>query len=575
MRVTALFMAFYRPSVAVSTLIVAIGLLASCSAFKKVPDACTVTIAPRDLTIPVNASSTVVGTAFDCSNNSIAKKTVTFSSSNSAIASVTQLGVIIGISVGKATVSASADGKTGDATVTVTPEHVASISTTPASVTLRRNGTQQFTAVAKNTQGIAISGITFSWASSNSSLASVDNNGFVRALAPGTVTIAATADGQSGTALVTITEVPIVSCSLFPLTQSIIVGQSVTITPTAKDSAGNVLSLTGRPLSWTSDNTLIANVNQQGVVTGVAKGSAKITASNPENTAVNCNMTETVDNPRIRTVQIQPSSGLTLRLNVPRQFTVTLLDSNNVALPPAGRIISWRAATPTVATVGATGIVTGIGVSDFGKVAVDVEGAVDTVTFKVTKIPVSIVQVIPNSFSVIQGNTKQFSTTVTDTAGTIVTDRDITWSVNDPTRATISATGLVSTLASGNVTVTATTPGGTGQLIIGNASLTITPVPVDTIAVVSTTVTVVKGTFTQFTITLRDAAGNELRNRNVQVTSDHPEIATGFYQNGATTVSVNGVAVGSATLTLQTVNANSQNEGKATKITVTVTAATP
>ncbi|MDQ6613017.1 MAG: Ig-like domain-containing protein [Gemmatimonadota bacterium] len=564
-------MALYRPSIAVTSLIVAIGALAACSGFKKVPDACSVTIAPRDLTVPVNSSSTVVGTAFDCNGNSIANAKVTFSSTNSAIASVTPQGVIIGISVGVVKVSANANGKSGEANVTVTPERVATVTLTPATVTLRRNGTQQFAVVGKNSQGVVIPGINFVWSSSNSSLAAVTSSGQVTALAPGNVTITATADGQTGSAFVTITEVLIAKCSLFPLTQSIIVGQSSTITPTLLDSANNVISLTGRTLNWTSDNTLIANVNQQGVVTGVAKGVAKITAASPENSAINCFMTETVDNPKIRTVQIQPASGQTLRLGAPRQFTVTLLDSNGVALPSTGRIISWRAVTPTVATVGVTGIVTPISVSDVGKIAVDAEGAVDTVTFKVTKIPVQSVTVLPGSFSVTQGMSKQFTTTVTDTTGTVVSDRDITWSVSDPTKASVSATGLVSTLASGNVTVTATTPGANGQLVVGNATLTIIPVPVDTIVVNSTTVSVAKGTTTQFTITLRDAAGNELRNRNVQVSSDHPEFATGVYGSGGTTVTVNGVAVGTATLTLQTVNANGQNEGKATRVVVTVT----
>ncbi|MEP6764241.1 MAG: Ig-like domain-containing protein, partial [Gemmatimonadaceae bacterium] len=485
-------------------------------------------------------------------------------------------GVIIGISVGLVKITGAANGKSGEANVTVTPEHVASISVTPSSVTLQRpSGVQQFTAVAKNVQGIAIPGIVFSWGSSNSTLASVTGSGLVSALQPGTVIISATADGQSGNATVQVQEIPINSCTLFPATQSIIVGQFVTITPTLKDASGAVLPLTGRTLNWTSDNTLIASVSQQGVVKGEAKGTAKITAAWPENAAVNCSMTETVDNPKIKFVQILPLSGQVLRVGGQKQFSVTIFDSNTVMLPQAGRIISWRPVTPAVASISATGLVTALAVSDLGRIAVDAEGAVDTVSFKVTKIPVQNVQVIPGTFSVTQGTSKQFTTTVVDTAGTTVTDRDITWSVSDPTKATITTEGLVSTLAAGTVTITATTINPNGQPVNGNATLTINPVPVDTITVVSNTVTVEKGKTTQFTITLRDAAGNELRNRNIQVTSDHPEFATGSYQNGATIVTVSGVAVGTAILTLQTVNANSQNEGKATKITVTVVPALP
>src|SRR3954471_21282088 len=80
LRVTALSMAFYRRTAALTTLLAALVGASACDGFKKVPDACSVSIAPRELTVPVNAQSAVVGTAFDCDGASIAKKTVKFSS---------------------------------------------------------------------------------------------------------------------------------------------------------------------------------------------------------------------------------------------------------------------------------------------------------------------------------------------------------------------------------------------------------------------------------------------------------------------------------------------------------------
>ena len=572
MRVSALSMAFYRPSIAVTSLIIAVGGVAACKGFKKVPDACSVTIAPRDLTVPVNSSATVVGTAFDCDSHSIAAAKVTFASTNSAIASVTPQGVIIGISVGTVKISANANGKSGEANVTVTPERVATVTLMPATVTLRRNGSQQFTVVGKNSQGTVIPGINFTWSSSNSSLASVDNTGKVTALAPGNVFITATSDGQTGQSAVTITEVPIGSCQLAPGSQKIIVGQTVGITPSLKDTASNPLPITGRALNWASDNSLVASVSQTGIITGIKQGSARITASSPENSAINCSATVDVVNPNIKFVTIQPIAA-TLRLDVPRQYTVQLLDSNNAVLPSVGRTIVWKTLTPGTTTVTGSGVVRGIALGA-GRVAVDAEGVADTASFTITKIPIQSITVAPPSASVVQGQSKQFITTVTDTAGTVVTDRDVSWSTSDPTKATVSPTGLVATTASGTVTITASTTGAAGQLS-ASATLTITPVPVDTIVVVSTTVSVPKNTTTQFAITLRDAAGNELRNRNVQVTSDHPEIAVAAASAASTTVTVGGVGVGTAILTLQAVNANGQNEGKATKVTVTVTAAIP
>ena len=66
-----------------------------------------------------------------------------------------------------------------------------------------------------------------------------------------------------------------------------------------------------------------------------------------------------------------------------------------------------------------------------------------------------------------------------------------------------------------------------------------------------------------FTITLRDASGNELRNRLVQLTSSQPSIAVVAPNTNTSTVLVGGVAVGTTELTLQALNANGQPEGTA------------
>lgn len=557
-------MALSRRIAVVTSLLVFFGALSACSGFKKVPDACTVTIAPRDITVPVNASTTAVGTAFDCDGNSIAKKTVKFNSRNSNIASVTPTGQIIGVSVGTTVVSAVADGKSGDANVTVTPENVATVTITPTTATLRRGNVRTLAAVAKNVLGNVISGITFQWASSNSSIASVDNTGKVSALAPGTVNITATSDGQTGTSLLTITEIPIGSCSLSPLSQKVTVSSQVQPTLTLKDTAGNALSPTGRGINWTSDNDLIATVTNTGVVTARRAGTAKITASDLQNAATSCSANVEVVDARIVSARISPVNAL-LRVGAPVLYTVALLDSNSTTILPAGRTITWKNITPSIATVSIAGVVTGLQTGS-GRVAVDAEGVVDTVSFTVSKIPVGIVTVSPPQRSVVEGQTAQFTPTVKDESGNVVTDRVIDWLSSNPSIAAVSSAGLVTTSAPGTVTITAIS-----ETKSGTATLIITPVPVDSIFVEALTFSVQAGKNTVISITLKDAAGNQLRNRTVSVTSDQPGVATGTANAAATTVTISGVTAGSATLTIQALNANNQNEGKKTKVIVSVT----
>ena len=571
MRVFAHKMAFSPRVAGMTSLLAFASVLSACSGLiKKTPDACSVAVAPISVTVPVNASVTVVGTAFDCDGNSIAKRPVTFSSANNAIASVTTVGTIIGVAVGTTKISATASGKSADVTVTVTPEHVSTVTLTPASVTLRKTNVRAFTAVAKNAIGTVIAGITFTYSSSNSSVAFVDNNGSVTALAVGTAQITATADGQSATSLVTVTEVPIGAITLTPTTQSLLVGKQTVITATLKDTAGNALSSTGRTLSWSSNNEVFATVSQTGTVTGIKAGTVTITATNTDNTSISNTATVVVTNPVIATASILPSGGI-VRLGVPKQYSVSLADANGASIPITDRTITWTSVTPAIASISAAGVVTALQTGT-GRVAVNAEGKVDTASFTVQKIPVVSVTVSPLTNVVIEGQSKQLSTTVTDSVGNIVTDRAVEWGSSDITKATVSSTGLVTTLGAGTVTITAT---ATEQNRSGTSTVTITPVPIDTIVVVSNAFTLTKGTTSPFSITLRDASGVQRRNRTVNVTSDQPSIATGVASSDATTVTVTGVTVGTATLTLQAVDSNGLNQGKATKVVVTVTAAVP
>jgi uncharacterized protein YjdB len=564
-------MAFSRRIVAIATLLAAFGGATACDALKKTKDACSVTIAPRDVSVPVNASVSVIGTAFDCDGNSIPKKIIRYSSANSSIASVTEAGAIIGIATGTTTITASANGKNGDATVTVTPERVSTITVSPTTQTLRRGNSLQMTAVAKNAQGNIINGVTFTWASSNSSLASVDNSGRVLALAPGQVTITASADGQTGSALLTITEVPIGSCTLSPASMKVTVGGQISPTLVIRDTANNVLSQTGRAISWSSDNNLNATVSGAGVVSGVRAGTARITAADQNNPAVNCGTNVEVVLPRIITAIIQPVNA-NLRLGAQRQYTVQLVDSNSQTIPATGRTVTWRmvSATPAIATVSATGLVTPLRVTEsgqVGRVAVDAEGVVDTATFTVSRIPVSTVVVSPLQQQAVEGATAQFTAVVTDSANNTVTDRAIQWLSSDITKAQVSTTGLVTAIAAGSITITANVEGRTGT-----ATLVITQVPVDTILVTSTTYSVTRGTAGSISIDLRDAQNRQLRNRNVIVTSEQPSFATGSANPAATQVNITASAVGTTVLTIQAVNSNGQNEGKPSRVTVTVTA---
>ena len=147
----------------------------------------------------------------------------------------------------------------------------------PATARVFVGGTAQLGATAQDSAGNPLSGRTVTWTSSDGGVARVNGSGLVTGVAAGTATITATSGGKSGSAAVTVVAVPVATVSVSPATASVAAGNSVPLSATPKDSAGHPLS--GRVVSWATSDAGVATVSTSGVVTGVAPGSATITAT--------------------------------------------------------------------------------------------------------------------------------------------------------------------------------------------------------------------------------------------------------------------------------------------------------
>ncbi|MBA3656396.1 MAG: lamin tail domain-containing protein [Gemmatimonadaceae bacterium] len=95
-------------------------------------------------------------------------------------------------------------GKVNDGYI-AQPLPVTTVTVSPATSSVVVGATQQFTATGKDANGVVVS-TTFTWTSSNSSVATVSSSGLATAVAAGTATITATsANGVAGTAVLTVT----------------------------------------------------------------------------------------------------------------------------------------------------------------------------------------------------------------------------------------------------------------------------------------------------------------------------------------------------------------------------------
>ena len=246
------------------------------------PPVANVAVQPSTGSVDVGKTLQLGAVLTDASGSALSGRQVTWATSNAAIATVSSSGLVSAVSAGTATITATSEGKSGTASISVTvpPAPVATVTVTPSPASDTVGRTLQLQATLRDSANNVLTGRTITWASSNTSLATVSSTGLVQGVAAGTVTITATSEGKSGSSTVTVVAAPpapVASVVVSPNSGSISTGQSLALQVTLRDAANNVL--TGRTVTWASSNTAVATVSSSGVVQGVAAGPATITAS--------------------------------------------------------------------------------------------------------------------------------------------------------------------------------------------------------------------------------------------------------------------------------------------------------
>ena len=153
----------------------------------------SVTVTPSADTLAVGETLQLAATVLDSSGN-VLSTSVSWSSSNSAVATVDGTGLVTTSSTGTAEISATADGASGTSTLTVTGAATGTLTISPVTDTLYGVGdTLMVTAVARDAQGQVMSDPGIEWTSHNPDIATVDSMGKITAQALGVALITASA----------------------------------------------------------------------------------------------------------------------------------------------------------------------------------------------------------------------------------------------------------------------------------------------------------------------------------------------------------------------------------------------
>ncbi|MDQ2932426.1 MAG: Ig-like domain-containing protein, partial [Gemmatimonadota bacterium] len=288
----------------------------------------------------------------DAAGNALSAQTVSWSSSNTGVATVSASGVVSGSHPGSSTITATVSGASGTATAAVSAGSVRSVSVTPSSVTLVTGATRQLSAALTDGSGNPLTGQAVAWSSSNTSVATVSSAGLVTAVRAGSATVTAAAGGASDNSAITVTAGAVNAVSVAPGSASLVAGATQQLTAAVTDAGGS--TITGATITWSSSNTGVVSVDASGLATAAHVGNATITASTGGKSGTSL---FAVSVGSTNAVSVSPASG-SVQAGKTLQLSATLTDvaGNTVT----GRTITWTSSATAAATVASTGLVSGV-----------------------------------------------------------------------------------------------------------------------------------------------------------------------------------------------------------------------
>ena len=463
-------------------------------------------------------------------------RAVAWSSSDRSVATVDKTGTVQGLKPGTATVTATAEGKSGTCAVTVKAKavNVTEVTLDKTELTLTEGETETLKATVKpdNADNRKVT-----WSSDKTDVATVGGDGRVTAVKAGEAVVTVTTEDGGKTASCKVTvkakAVNVTEVTLDKTELTLTEGETETLTATVKpDNADN------RKVTWSSDKTEIATVDGDGKVTAVKAGEATVTVTTEDGgKTASCKVTVKAKTVSVTEVTLDRAE-LTLTEGEAETLTATVRPDN-----ADNKKVKWSSDKTEVATVGGDGRVTAVKAGE-AVVTVTTEDGGKTATCKVTvkakAVNVTEVTLDKTELTLTEGETETLTATVRpDNAD----NRKVTWSSDKTEIATVDGAGKVTAVKPGEAVITVTTEDG-GRTATCAVTVKAKAVPVTGVEVNPWAVTLsVRGT-SKLSYTIRPA---DATNQNVKWESESPSVATVDSEGN-----VQGVAAGTAKICVTT-----------------------
>ena len=465
--------------------------------------------------------------ARDANGHPVAGAELTWSSADESVVTVDESGLVTAVANGTASVTAASGGQSASAMVTV-EQVVAEVVMSPAADTLFALGdTVRLAAEARDANGHPVAGAELTWSSADESVVTVDESGLVTAVANGTASVTAASGGRSANAMVTVEQV-VAEVVVLPAVDTLVaLGDTARFTAEARDANGHPVA--GAELTWSSADESVVTVDESGLVTAVANGTASVTAASGGRSA---NAMVTVEQV-VAEVVVLPAVDTLVALGDTARFTAEARDANGH--PVAGAELTWSSADESVVTVDESGLVTAVA-NGTASVTAASGGRSANAMVTVEQVVAEVVVLPAVDTLVALGDTARFTAEARDANGHPVAGAELTWSSADESVVTVDESGLVTAVANGTASVTAASGGRSA-----NAMVTVEQVVAEVVVLPAVDTLVALGDTARFTAEARDANGHPVAGAELTWSSADESVVT-VDESGVVTAVANGTA---------------------------------
>ena len=606
---------------------VAVGTVTITASFEEQSAAVDVTILPRPVAsieisgVPesprVGDEFSVVASLIDARGVAVDRE-VTWESSDSEIATVED-GVVKAGAVGTATITASCEGRSAVADVTVLPQPVASIEISGLPKSTKAGDHFQLDAAPLDGEGRSLPS-KVEWHSSDKSVASVSRSGIVHARKAGEIEIVASADDVDQTVQLVVKgaavpaeparpsarprragriaafAVPVIiivaavvwlrpgflarttdsvvtaAVSVEPSDAIIVSGDSVRLVAAALDASG--ARIADRATSWSSDDTLVATVDAEGVVVARAAGITNVAAvidgfealttitvppepetitetvaegpdpsSRPgqDQTAVGEPVVDTPPAPppppRVASVSVT-ALNTTMLEGTGQAVALRIFDPRGERLPARNHAVSWRSTDASVVSVSARGDTLTARAPGRAYVVAIVDGVADSVLVNVDA-RVASVSIGLSSTSMREGTIQALAIRILDARGRTLPapEHPASWRSTDPAVVSVGIRGdSLAARGPGSAYVVATVDGARDSVLVSVEA------SVAAVEIQRGDFTLIEGSSTVLQAVVLGSSRQRLGNRDVRWVSSDPRVASVDTRTGRVTGNLPGTA---------------------------------